>query len=407
MANRVRAYIQPYLSDGTRGDWLDVTNDVLLDSLGALATNLDNTEYDIGIYRSSNLTLKLRNQHGRYSEASSSDSIFLVRRSGALFKVTWSYTEDPPYAGVARVEDGYYMAPEVDIFVGIINDAPTKMSLSDLIVNFLVLGKESLFQRAIVPFGTISNGDLVSEVIYNCLNQDSITELLTIDQANIVPGLDQAIDSIASLQNQTVQESLNKLLLASNSVLVVEDAVVFVKPRTASVSVAYEFFGQGSVDGAENIAELNDISNGVSRVLNFITWRGTTLVSDEETSIDEYGAIKKEVEFEFFTDNTKRQNILAALTDEFSLPKQEFFILTRLNYDTLDLNLLDQVSVDFPLIALTQDPEVPLWDIAIEGVASTPKTLSSFFILPDDTYKLISRSVDFTNGMIKFRLRRI
>jgi hypothetical protein len=260
------------------------------------------------------------------------------------------------------------------------------MDLSKQEVSFTCLGRESIFQRTIVPFGTISNGDLYSEILYNILNQSDITELLTLDAANISCGVDNTIDSIASLQNKTVQEGLNKLLLASNSVLFIVDDTIYISPRTPSASVTFTFYGQGSASGSENIIDVKGIKNGLNRTFNYFTWKDTTLSSTDATSTLKYGIRKKEVDFEFTTDSLKQQDILDALADEFKLPKQEFDIYTPLTYESLAVTLLDKVSIDYPRVYVPGNNPLPLCGVVICGEAILPKALWSFDVLSTDYY---------------------
>ncbi len=406
MNNKWRIYIKPFDDVGVYTSYTEVTQDVLFSSLGSINQDLDNTEYNIGVFRISNFKISLRNDHGLYSDVDSPQSLFKYKRSESLVKITWEIEEDGPYVGVAESESGY-LSEETTIFIGLLNDDSLTMDLTKQTVEFMCLGRESIFSKTIVPFGSIHNGDLYSAVIYALLNQTAITSLLTLSALNITCGTDQTIDSISGLQNKTVTEGLNQLLLASNSVLYVKNDTIYVSPRTASVSVVYMFYGQGSAIGAENIYDVTEIKNGLNKTFNYFTWKDTALYSTDVTTVAKYGAITREIDFDFCTDNTKRQAILDSLKTEFFTPKQEFKISTPMSYDSLIVNLLDKVSIDYPRVYVVSGSPFPICGVAICGSAILPKALWDFNVSSTDYYKVVGKSLDMKNAILTFKVRLV
>lgn len=407
MSNKWRVYIKPFDDSGTYTSYSDVTSDIVFNSLGNINSDLDNTEYNIGVYRLSNVKITLRNEHGYYSDVGQEESIFKYKRTDSLVKITWEIEEDGPYAGVA-LTDGCFLSEETTMFEGLLNDESLSMDLESQQVSFNCLGRESMFLRTIVPFGSISNGNLYSAVIYALLNQTAITNLLTVSNGNITCGSDQTIDSITGLQNKTVQDGLNDLLLASNSVLYVSNSTIYVSPRTAGSTVVFTFYGQGSNNGVENIQAIKNIKNGLAKTFNFFSWTDTTLYSTDATSTAKYGSITKEISFDFCTDNTKRQAILDALKNEFKNPKQEFDIYTPLTYTSLVVGLLDKISIDYPRVYVAdQGVSLPICGVAVCGTGILPKAQWSFLVSSTDYYKVIGKSIDVQNSTLKFKVRLI
>lgn len=402
--NKWTVYLKPFLEDGTRGDFIDVTDDVDLNSLSKIAIDLDNTEYDIGVYRNSSLSLAFKNRDGRYSDVDNSKSVFRYKRADSLVRVTWRFGR-PPLCGIATASGEWYLGEEITVFEGLLSDDNLKMNLSDQTIKFSVIGRESLFSRVTVPFGSISNGDLLSEVLYALLNQAAITDLLTVSLSNLLPDLDQEIDSIASLQNKTVQEGLNKILLAGNSVLYIDGDTVRVKAREESASLMRTFFGAGAYRGQENVIDIQEIKTGVSRIVNYSVWKDVNLTRENASSQTKYGVRKKELDFEFFTDNTKRGNILQSIVDEFGDPKEELRLIARLTYDTIALQLLDKVTIDYPLVSIDQEGEI--FGAAIAGVSKAAKVLNQFERLPSQFYKIMGRSINVAAATIEFKLRGV
>lgn len=404
--NTWKVYIQPFTDFGIySGVWQDVTKYVDFSSLGSVASSLDNTDYDIGVYRNSNFKLTLNNKDGSFSDVDNPKSIFKYKRSNSLCRVTWEI--DPDSVDGYAIADRSFLSEEQDIFIGLLSDESLVLDLDTQQVSFNVLGRESIFLSTLVPFATVSNGMLLSTVLYAVLNQPSITSLLTVSQVNIVPGIDYTIDSIASLQNQSVQEGLNNLLLATNSVLYIANNTLYITARTPTADVKFNFYGQASTLGRENIQNLKNIKNGLAKVFNYFTWNNTTLAVQDSASVTRYGARTKALNFEFVVDTTKRQNVMNSLLSEFANPKQEFDIYTSLNYSSLAIPLLGRCSIDYPSIFIESGVPIPICGLAVAGVDILPKSLWSFIVPATDNYKLIGKSLNIKTGIYTFRMRLI
>jgi hypothetical protein len=404
---RFKVYIKPFQEDGTYAtDWTEVTENVDMSGIGQLKQSLDNSEYDVGIFKNSGINLTLINTDGLFSDAGQPGSIFKYRRSNSQVKVTWEIMERAVVCGFFVCGD-VMLSPEETIFEGLLNDDAIKQQADEQNLSFKVLGKEGIFSEEKVPFSSIAAGDLFSAVILDCLNQTKITTLLTVSAPNIVCGNDIVTDTIASLENKTVAEALKVILLYSNSVLYVESNVVYVKARTASVSVQHTFYGQGASAGLENIIDISDFRSGLNRTFNFWTWTDTTLYSENSTSTATYGFRKKEIATDLITTTSKRQSILDALKTEFGDPKRELILRAPMDYDTIALGLLDKVSIDYPNVGIPENGSLPLWDLAVWDVAKFPNEILPITIESTAEFKILSRDVDPTNQEMVFYLREV
>jgi hypothetical protein len=402
-----RFYIRPFDDAGAYADWIEVTNDVEFNSLGTLSQQLDNTEFDIGVYRNANVAVTLRNDHGRYADVNVLQSIFRYKRSDSLLKITWEMQQEAAaYCGTAILGDAY-LSEEVDVFTGLISDESLSMDVEQLKVPFQVLGREVILEREIVPFGSIAAGELISSVIFKCLNQAKITALLNVSEANIAVGTDVALDVIDSLQGKTVKDAVTELMRVSNSVLRIEGDSIIVSPRTPSATVAFYFYGQASTDGAENIDAITEIKTGLSRTFNYMTWKDSNAVGADADSVIKFGHRTKEFSSALITSQPKQAALMDGLISEFGQPRQEFLLETPLNYGSLAVKHLDRVSVDYPTVYVAGDSPMPICGIAICGQAVLPKGLWAFTVDPLDHYKITGRSVDLRKAIIKFRLRKI
>jgi len=401
-----RVYINPFDDDGNYTGFVDVTKYVNMTSVSDITQDIDSAEYQLGVFRYPNLQLRLNNQSGKFSDVEVVQSIFRFRRADSQVKVTYSVQEEGPYCGVVICGE-CFLSEEITLYTGLINDESFSTSVKNQDVTVRVLGFESVFTRNVVPFSSLSNGMLVSEAIYEILNQAGITKLLTVDVANINPDLDQAIDSVAPFATMTVKEALDKLLVTSNSVLYIRDQVVYVSNRDATVDIKKTFYGQASIDGAEEIVDIKELKNGVAKVFNFLTWSNTSLSSTDPDSVTRYGVRKLELDYEFFTDTPKRTAIMSNIAAEFSVAKQEFILVVPVNYPRLALNLLDRVVVDYPTVYQQGEEPVPVCGVFEYGVGVLPNALWSLTISTDENYKIVSKKIIPRTNLIEFKVRKI
>lgn len=405
-----RIYLKPFLDDGTYSpDWIEVTEDADQNSLGTLDQQLDNTDYDFGIYRNSTVNLTLNNFRGHYSDVFFSNSIFRIKRSDSLVRFTYQDEGDGPWCGDAILGDAY-LSDEVDIFVGLLSDESLSMDLNKLTVDFQVLGRESIFDRVIVPISDLVDGELLSSIVYKCLNQSGITDLLNVDALNINLGLDENSDLVGVLTDKTVKEALDEILKVTNSVLYIDGDDIIIAPRVPTANVQKTFFGQASNLGPEDIVNIEEIVTGLSRTFNYFTWDGSPVVSKDPDSIRVYGSRSNKLSSDIITDQTKQSNLLESLLSEFSVPQQEFDLITPLSYANLALKLLSRVAADYPTVYLPQRRILPICGVAICGdptTATLPIGLWAFTISPQDNLKIMGRRIDQKAGLITFHMRAI
>jgi hypothetical protein len=404
--SRIRVYFKPRDVNGVLTDWVEVSEDIDFNSLGKVSLLIDNDEYNVGLFNYNDLSLNLRNDHGKYSDITELSSIFRYKRGGSPVKITWQVQEDLPVCGIAICGEAILGAEE-NILTGVLNDEATNLNAGNQQVNFKILTKESIFSSLETPHASISALDTYSDTIFLVLNQAGVTETLTVDAGNITVGLDLAMDVVTEFENTTVKEALDVLLFQSNSVLFIENDIVYVESRDGGTVSEKTFYGQGSNNGLEDILDLSGITTGLKNVFNFWTWADTALVSTDVSSITANGIRKKEIEFKEITDTGKRNSVLDAQKTEFSSKKQELNLTTPMTYENLGVGLLDRVNVDYPPVYYLTDPdgEFPLYGSAIYGTAVYPLTDVSINILPTTNYKVMGKTVQFKKQTITFKLK--
>ena len=408
--SRYKVYIKPYETAGIyQTDFIDVSNDVI--SIDQISQSLDNSTYDIGVFKTSGLKIKFRNDHGRFSEADSYKSLFRYSRQDSIVKVTWSIQDDPIRAGFFTLNP-FPIGGEITIFEGLLYDISGVSSVEDQFIDFRLAGYDSLLDRVIVPYSSITNGDTFSEVIYKMLNQPEITQYVTVDQANIVCAVNETIDDKTSLENETLRDVLTggSLLLAASSTLYIENNIVYVKNRDATADVQYNFFGQASPVGIENIISVKEYRDGTNKIFNYVAWGNTADVRVTADSIAKYGSRKISLSTSLIEDasTTKITNILGEIRDDFSVPKRELKLETPINYQTIALFLKDKVNIDYPTIYISADGKpLPRWGSINWDDFSWPIGQFSLVISSTDSFKIMSKKINPKNDTITFDLREV
>lgn len=406
---RFRVYLKQFDDAGQYvDDWTEITEDVDTGALADIRQVIDDDQYDVGVFKFSDFAIKLRNEHGLYSDVGELRSIFKFKRNGTRVRLTWQFQDFEPYPGVFVPGDSIVGNDEVEVFEGLLSDEASEIDVKDQIVNFKVRGLESIFTTKVVPFADISNGDTVAQIIFAALDQSAITDLLTLDIANITPAVDVPVDDVSDFENKTVKEVLDQLLALSNSVFYVKNSTMYVVSRAPSAAVIATFYGQASNIGVENIIDLTNIKSGTSKMFNFATWGDTSLVSEDTDSTGVYGVRKKEFKFESITDPGSQQDILDAYVDEFGQPKTAMTLLAPLTEELLAVNVLDKVIIDYPTVFYAQQgATVPIYGISKYGDAEYPFGTWSLTILTTDEWKIMGKSIKTKSHQIEFQLRKV
>lgn len=406
---KFRVYLKTFDELGNyQSEYTDVSNDVL--SIGNIKQTLDNSQYDVGIFRFGSVKIKLRNDTGKYLDETSTRSIFPLKRQDTKIKVTFDINPKKLCVGFFKAGACGPINDELDIFEGLVTEITANSDVDEQEVVFDVLGFESIFDRVEVPYSSIGATDDISTVLETILDQTQITNLLTVSASNINPGLDQALDVKDDLENTTVKEALDskELLFLSSSVLKISDNAVVISSRQESADVKFNFYGQASDKGLENVLDIKGFSYGINRLFNFWTWNETSLSASDITSIDKYGVRKRELSSDLITNGTKRQNILDENRDEFGSPKIEMKLTTKLNSQTIALELLDKVDIDYPTVFVTEIGQtLPVWGSVKWGEFRWPLGKWNLTIDQAVKFKIMSRQINIKDETITFEIREV
>jgi hypothetical protein len=189
----------------------------------------------------------------------------------------------------------------------------------------------------------VQNGDSFSTAFYKILNDFDVTQLLTISPANINPKLDENVEDGSWFNNQQIGEALEKLTLASNSVVKVEGSTLYVIPRDESSTVRYEFFGKGTPAAKTNVYKIKNVHNGKKRIITRVKLNDYFFEADDYV-LQKYGSNLKSYEIPFIITESRLETIAKNILTEFQYPKQELDITT--DYIGSEIKLLDMVTID-------------------------------------------------------------
>jgi hypothetical protein len=406
---RWRVYVNPFDDDGAYTEYVEVTSDVA--ALGSPKQGIDNTEFDVGVVKNSGFNITLRNDHGYYSDVTELQSIFRYTRKNAKIKITWDIRDYDLIAGFFSAGQEP-LGGEYLVFEGLINEVTSTSDIAAQQATFSILGFDSLLNEIQVPYSSISNGQDFSTILYAMLNQAPFTSHITVSLANINPSTELAIDDKTSLENKTVGGVLKNILLAANSVLYIKSNTVYVVSRTPDGTVEKTFYGQAS-RSIENIINIPKFRDGLNRVFNLWTWDEVESVYSRDTSsITKYGVLAKSIRLDIIADasTSKIQTILDANKTEFAFPKVELELETPIWYDTLALDILDTVNIDYPTIYHGYEgAELARYDLGAvyDGTARYPHQQWSLTLSTETDFKITSKKIDPKKQTILFGLREV
>ncbi len=389
-----RVLFTPLVGENIYGSTVDVTQDIdltdFIKSLGTIKREIDNGDYDIGIFTFGDITLNAINFDRRFNTPDDARSIFKYRRDRCKVEVIF-YDE----SGNASTR-----------FRGLINDDATTLDFEKSLIRFKVLSLDSIFRQIQIPSGAIVTGDLFSTAIKKILNVPEITTTFTYLAANITVDLDLAIDDGEVFSSTIAKDSLDQLLLASNSILYVDSTdTVYVTPRAESATTFY-LYGSGDRFGRENIISAKSYNTGLQRAFSSVKVNDLTVVTDEGY-VSEYGFRQKSVSFDFITTLSKEEQIAQKIIDEFRVPKPEFEV-TVISSEVDGIELLDAVSValDYRFAPAGGDEHIPLIGSSVYGSFHYPKSVGAYRINPSLKWKVISIDEDPKKFTTTLKLRQ-
>lgn len=392
MSTSYRVFFTPQIRKNVYGSEIEVTDKILVDGVPSIKRSLDSEDYDIGVFTYDDLNLKAENVNGYFNDEFDQRSIFVYSRD--LCKVRIVFEDESGQAIVYR---------------GLINEEASRTFGGGDQVNFRVLSLDSVIRNTQVSGGQIANGTSCKTAMIAILSDPTITSILNIDPLNINPDLDFTIDVGEKLENQSARDSLSKLLIASNSILIIDDTqTVFVHSRRHDTTRdVVNLYGPDDIKYRQNVITLDNYNAGFHRMFTAVR------VNDTERTntalISTYGYRQKRLTLDFVTNVLTEIDIAQRLLDEFSAPKIELTVQvpTRI---ARKLSLLDRLSVNWPLrVKPPMGKFLPVVGTAVVGDAMTPlpDTFGSISIDPGVGFKIIGITEEPKDFLTTLKIRQI
>ncbi len=392
--NKYKVEITPLIKTDTyKATATDYTEYVLYNGIADISQKADSTDFDIGVYTYNYVDITFSNMNGYFSDIDMGATRFKYGRDKA--KVTISY----------RDIDGNYSV----VFKGIINDEFTQQDFSKNTVKCRVMSYDSIFRKLASEVGTVASGQTIKQAFINLLNRGSVTSLLNYDVDNINPVLNLIIDDATPLYNVSFKEAMDLLLMASCSVMFIdEDDNIIVRSRAQSSDLMAEFWNTGDLLGRNNILSIESYNSGLQRSFNLFTINEVSAISDASVAVN--GLREKDLSAvaDMITDTEKRQEIVDTYRDLFASPKKELKLTIKTELAKA-LKLFDMVTVGYQNRPVKRDkaPFLYVGDMPVDTAYSMPYLLEGQKVNQNMGFKIIEKTIKSDRLLTTLKLREI
>jgi len=392
MSTQYKVFITPLESRSVYGTEIEITDHVIDGGVSAIRRGIDSTDYGFGAFFFDDIQIKCLNLQGVLNDESDVRSIFKYSRDVAKVRVVYSDSNG-----------------DTITFRGLINEEATKLDATKDEITFRILSRDSVLRNTQVSGGSISAGNTVSQAIIAILNQSNITAVLNFDPLNINPDLNFIIDDGSALENKSVKEALNSLLLTSNStILIDEDDNIIVRNRDHNEDRdIINLYGPYDIHRRQNIIDIKNYNTGKQRMFTAVK------VNDSEETNSGYqtqfGYRQKTIQADYITTESTERDIGANLVEQFKTPKIELEVVVP-THVIRDAQIFDVVSINHPLrLEPIPDTFFPIVGQAEIGDAMTPLPYSFGSVSIVDTmgFKIIEIKEDVKNFNTTLKLRQI
>lgn len=408
-----RVYLAPLESENTFFPWQEITDYVDASSIGDISQEIDKDDYTIGFSKNSSVSFKIKNDTGIFSDENSLDTIFKYRRAGSRVKITYFDGDDYAICGMA-ICGLAVLGDESLVFEGILSGDSVGQDINTDMITLTVLGYESIFEAIEFDASIVNTTQPALTILYNIMNVAGVTSRITLDFANWTSGVNPIFDNIDDFADiDTMREAIDKIIPYLNAFITIKGSTLLVKNKQEGATVDYEFFGQASDLGIENVQNIQDYKDGTNRLYNLFRWADDAIPYklSNSASIQRYGLKKTdEIGGKAITNTTKINSILSSYLLEYDTPKKEFNLSAPLNQALLNLFQMNKVTIDYPVpIYPAQGDIFPLWNTSSMtwGDFFWPETYFNFSISPNEYFKIIGIRISPRNNLATFKLRGV
>jgi hypothetical protein len=385
-----KIYFTPRTGINTYGDEIEVSAKIVQSGASNMKKSIDAADYDIGVFYYGDLTIRAINKNGTLSEPKDFRSIF--RYSRDLTKVRVEYLD----------KDG-----GVDVFNGLINEEATREDFETNKISFKVLSLDSVIRTTRIPNGSIINGVTFKSALQTILNKPDITTILTYNASKINPNLNLTIDDGSKFDSISTRDGLSKLLIASNSVFIINSSnEMIIQSRSENSGGYTELYGPFSQKERANILKVSKYNNGKQRLFTVVKVGTQTKVQSNYLTDDGYR--QKSIKLDFITNTDTQLSIAQNISNEFKFPKIELEVTVETSL-AKNLDLLDKILIDYPLRLKPETKFFPIvGDAKIDDVATKlPYEYGSSFITNNIPFKIIEIKQNVKEFTTILKLRQL
>lgn len=389
---RYKVYLTPLISKTEyAAAEIEISDYVEFSGIGSIVGQIDNGDFDIGVFTYSNVTIRTVNGNGKFNVPTDNRSLFPYSRDLAKIRVEFLDGDGNVFT----------------TFKGVINDEATNQNYQKRSVSFKVLSYDSILKKILIPADLISNGDTFKEAMTKILNRVEVLTLLNFDVSDLNPSLNLALDVGSYFDDLTSRDGLNDLLLASNSILLIDDSDnIIVKARLENSNTPWEFYNEGDIGGRENVISVKKFNTGLQRTFNSVKVNNS--VSNNDDYIETYNLKQKEITLDFITTTATQEAIADNILDEFKTPKIEMEIEVDVkNFE--EVVLLDICRFNYTSL-LRKPPGqdfISSYGQHDYGTVDYPDEIREFNIPPNIKYKVIKFNKKPKNRLVSFTIRQV
>jgi hypothetical protein len=414
VSTEYRVYITPLYSAFTYGTEVEVSEWVKNVS-GTITKSIDSQDFTVGVYTFNDVELTVDNAEGKFSDPQDTRSIFRYSRNLAKVRIVYDRGDGSPSIS----------------YRGVINDDATAIDSDSDEATFTILGPDSVFKTATVPAGTITAGMTILNALVAVLNTSDVRSTLNVQLTNINPQNNVAIDDGTKFDGLNKRDAIATLLGASNSVMIIDaDSNVIVRDRIQNYgNPTVYLYGKGDLLGRENIISIQNYNTGLQRLFNSVfvvggtpTVEVTDISSTTQTVAQKaltgksnvaasqaiYGVRQKKFNFEWLTEQSTLDDVASGITDEFAYAKIELEVKVPTEL-VATAELLDQVSVSYPLLLTPTGKFLPVIGVTKIGDADSPLPNVKGSISIDESlgFKIIEKTEELTDFTTTLKLRQV
>jgi len=388
---RYKVYITPRSGENTYGDEYQVDAEIAKNGLKVMKKSIDSSDYDVGVYVFGDITLKILNKDGIYGDETDARSIFCYSRDLAKVRVVYSDA-----------------AGEIDRFHGLINEDATREDFDSEMLEFRVLSNSSVIRTTKIAGGLVTSGILSSVAIGSILNQSKITSVLNFNASDVNVDIDVIVDDGSVFDNLAVSGGLDKLLLATNSVMIIDESDnIIIKSRAETSKDILSLYGPYDEKARQNITSLKKYNSGKHRTFSSV--RVNDEVETDNGFTLDFGFRQKKISLDFISDVGTSRDIAERILREFRVPKfeVEVAIPTRV---ARDVELLDRVSLNYPLrVKRVSEKFLPIvGDTKIgDSEMPLPASYGNNSIPPEVAFKVVAIAENPKNFETVLKLRQM